>query len=99
MEALSIEQVKQLYQVSSPNLRNHLMIRLAFEHGCRASEVVSLNLADFDLSTPTIYITLKRLKGSNDTVQPLRPDTAVLFRQYIRSRPTGYFFPAGIARP
>ncbi len=97
MESLSIEQVKSLYQVSSPDTRNHLMIRLAFEHGMRASEVVSLKTADFDLTTPTVYLRLKRLKGSKDTNQPLRPDTAVLLRAYIDSRRDGWLFPAGIA--
>ena len=99
-EALSIEQIKSLYQVSSPNLRNHLMIRLAFEHGMRASEVCSLKIADFDMSTPFVYLTLPRLKGSRETVQPLMAETAILLRQYIGSRrnnPTGYLFPAGIA--
>ena len=99
-EALSIEQIKSLYQVSSPNLRNHLMIRLAFEHGTRASEVCSLKIADFDMSTPVVYLTLPRLKGSKETVQPLMAETAILLRQYIGSRrnnPTGYLFPAGIA--
>jgi len=97
MEALSIEQVKSLYQISSPNTRNHLMIRLAFEHAMRASEVCSLKIADFDMSTPVVYLTLPRLKGSKETVQPLTAKTAILLRHYIGSRPDGYLFPAGIA--
>src|SRR5438876_4763839 len=95
-EALSIEQIKSLYQVSSPDTRNHLMIRLAFEHAMRASEVCSLDIADFDLSTAVVYLRLKRLKGSKETVQPLLPETAILSRKWIDSR-RGYLFPAGIA--
>jgi len=97
MEALSIEQVKSLYQISSPNTRNHLMIRLAFEHAMRASEVCSLDIADFDLTTAVVYLTLKRKKGSNETVQPLVPETTALLREWIGSRRDGYLFPAGIA--
>jgi len=97
MESLSIEQVKSLYQVSSPNTRNHLMIRLAFEHGMRASEAVSLRIADFDLSTALVYLTVPRLKGSKETVQPLTPETAILLRKWIGSRTYGYLFPTGIA--
>ena len=85
MEALSIEQIKSLYQVSSPDTRNHLMIRLAFEHAMRASEVCSLWVADFDLTTPTVYLRLKRLKGPKETVQPLLPETAILLRKWIVS--------------
>src|SRR5438132_3334743 len=97
MEALSIEQVKSLYQISSPNTRNHLMIRLAFEHAMRASEVCSLEIADFDLTTAVVYLRLKRLKGSKETIQPLLPETALLLRQWIGSRTHGHLFPAGIA--
>ena len=97
MEALSIEQIKSLYQVSSPDTRNHLMIRLAFEHAMRASEVCSLWIADFDLTTPTVYLRLKRLKGSKETVQPLTAETAALLRKWIDSRTYGYVFPTGIA--
>ena len=96
-EALSIEQIKMLYEVSKGNTRNHLMIRLAFEHGMRASEAVSLRIADFDLSTALVYLTVPRLKGSKETVQPLTAKTAILLRHYIGSRPDGYLFLAGIA--
>src|SRR5438132_2761925 len=96
-EALSIEQIKSLYQVSSPDTRNHLMIRLAFEHAMRASEVCSLWIADFDLTTPTVYLRLKRLKGSKETVQPLTAETAILLRKWIDPRTYGYLFPTGIA--
>src|SRR5438270_12262966 len=54
-------------------------------------------IADFDMSTAIVYLTVPRLKGSKETVQPLTAKTAILLRHYIGSRPDGYLFPAGIA--
>jgi site-specific recombinase XerD len=45
------------------------MILLAYRHGLRASEVCGLKLADIDLKAGSISI--RRLKGSLQTVQPL----------------------------
>jgi type 1 fimbriae regulatory protein FimB len=95
MDALNIEQVRRLYELSADYPRNHLMIRLAFEHGMRASEVCSLKTADFDMTTDIIYLTLQRKKGSKETVQPLMPETAILLREWVGH--DGYLFPTGIA--
>jgi site-specific recombinase XerD len=45
------------------------MILLAYRHGLRASEVCGIKLADLDLKAGSISI--RRLKGSLHTVQPL----------------------------
>jgi site-specific recombinase XerD len=45
------------------------MILLAYRHGLRASEVCGFKLADIDLKSGSISI--RRLKGSLQTVQPL----------------------------
>jgi len=49
--------------------RDWAMILLAYRHGLRASEVCGLKLADIDLKAGSISI--RRLKGSLHTVQPL----------------------------
>jgi integrase len=49
--------------------RDWAMILLAYRHGLRASEVCGLKLADIDLKSGSISI--RRLKGSMATVQPL----------------------------
>jgi integrase len=49
--------------------RDWAMILLAYRHGLRASEVCGLKLADIDPKTSSISI--RRLKGSLHTIQPL----------------------------
>ena len=51
------------------SVRDWAMILLAYRHGLRASEIVSLKLADVDLKAGSISI--RRLKGSLQTIQPL----------------------------
>jgi integrase len=54
--------------------RNHAMILLAYRHGLRASEIVSLRWSDIDLERGSIYF--RRAKGSRSTVHPLKRDEA-----------------------
>lgn len=49
--------------------RDWAMILLAYRHGLRASEVCGIKLADLDLKAGSISI--KRVKGSLHTVQPV----------------------------
>jgi site-specific recombinase XerD len=51
------------------SVRDLAMVLLAYRHGLRASEVCGLKLADIDLKAGSISI--RRLKGSMQTVQPL----------------------------
>ena len=53
----------------SRSARDWAMILLGYRHGLRASEVCSLKLPDVDLKADSISI--RRLKGSLHTVQPL----------------------------
>ncbi|MBZ5672574.1 MAG: tyrosine-type recombinase/integrase, partial [Acidobacteriia bacterium] len=53
----------------SRSARDWAMILLGYRHGLRASEVCSLKLADADPKADSISI--RRLKGSLHTVQPL----------------------------
>jgi site-specific recombinase XerD len=68
------------------------MILLAYKHGLRASEVCNLKLADIDSKAGSISV--RRLKGSLQTVQtlyahrgqPLLDEVAAL-RSWLRARP------------
>jgi site-specific recombinase XerD len=71
--------------------RDWAMILLAYRHGLRASEVCGIKLADLDLKAGSISI--KRLKGSLHTVQPIyqhrgQPllDEAAAIRAWLRKR-------------
>jgi site-specific recombinase XerD len=71
--------------------RDWAMVLLAYRHGLRASEVCNLKLADIDLKSGSISI--RRLKGSLQTVQPLYPhrgqpllDEMSALRTWLRER-------------
>jgi site-specific recombinase XerD len=71
--------------------RDWAMILLAYRHGLRASEVCGIKLADLDLKTGSISV--RRLKGSLYTVQPIyqhrgQPllDEAAAIRAWLRKR-------------
>lgn len=73
------------------SIRDWAMILLAYRHGLRASEVCGLRLADVDLKAGSISI--RRLKGSLHTVQPLyqhrgQPllDETAALRAWLRDR-------------
>jgi site-specific recombinase XerD len=71
--------------------RDWAMILLAYRHGLRASEVCDLKIADADLKVGSLSI--RRLKGSLHTVQPLyrhkgQPllDEIAALRSWLRER-------------
>jgi type 1 fimbriae regulatory protein FimB len=73
------------------NVRDWAMILMAYRHGLRASEVCGLSLDDLDVKNRAV--TLRRLKGSMRTVQPLyehrgQPllDEVVALRQWLKQR-------------
>ncbi len=63
------EMLDLLKTARNRSVRDWAMILLAYRHGLRASEVCGLKLADVDLKSGSISI--RRLKGSLHTVQPL----------------------------
>src|SRR3979490_2899369 len=73
------------------SVRDWAMILLAYRHGLRASEVCGIKLADLDLKAGSISI--RRLKGSLHTIQPLyqhrgQPllDETAALRSWLRTR-------------
>jgi type 1 fimbriae regulatory protein FimB len=69
MKALTSDEVLKVLKAASDNPRDLAMILLGFRHGMRASEVCNLELKDVDLKNGEI--TIRRLKGSLKTTQPL----------------------------
>ena len=86
------ETLELLKAARKRSTRDWAMILLAYRHGLRASEVCGIRLADVDLKTGSISI--RRLKGSLHTVQPLyqhrgQPllDETAAIRAWLRKRP------------
>ena len=92
MTYLSPEELLAVLKAArSRSTRDWAMILLAYRHGMRASEVCGLKLADADLKSESVSI--RRLKGSLHTVQPLyrhkgQPllDEANALRAWLRAR-------------
>lgn len=94
------ETISVLRTAREHGARDWAMILMAYRHGCRASEVCGLLMSDLDLKNRSV--TLRRLKGSIRTTQPLyehrgRPllDEVVALRAWFRQRPddgSGFVF-------
>jgi len=92
MMALTPDEILAVLKAARPrSARDWAMILLAYRHGMRASEVCGLKLADVDLKSESVSI--RRLKGSLHTVQPLyrhkgQPllDEANALRAWLRTR-------------
>jgi len=69
MKALTQDELRKVLRLASKNTRDHAIILLAFRHGMRVSEICNLELKDLDLKNN--QITVRRLKGSMKTTQPL----------------------------
>ena len=85
------ETLELLKAARKHSARDWAMILLAYRHGLRASEVCGLKLADIDLKAGSISI--RRLKGSLHTIQPLyqhrgQPllDETTALRAWLRKR-------------
>jgi len=86
------ELLKVLRVAKGHSLRDWCMVLLSYRHGLRASEICGLKLADIDRKNGSISI--RRLKGSLHTVQPLyqhrgQPllDEAKALKAYLAKRP------------
>lgn len=69
MKALTHDEILKVLKAVGDSARDLAMILLGFRHGMRASEVCALELKDVDLKNGEI--TIRRLKGSLKTTQPL----------------------------
>ena len=93
MNYLTAEEILIVLKVGrSRSARDWAMILLAYKHGLRASEACGLRLADLDLKAGLVSV--RRLKGSLLTIQPLyqhrgQPllDELTALRAWLRKRP------------
>jgi len=92
MVALTPAEILAVLKVAKTNsTRNWAMILLAYRHGMRVSEVCNLNLGDLDMKAGCL--TIRRLKGSLHTTQPIyrhkgQPllDEQTALRAWLRDR-------------
>lgn len=80
-------EVKHLLDIiSSKNIshRDYCMVRMAFLHGLRVSELISLKVDDYDPLSRKLYI--KRLKGGLSTSHPLLPDEYITLNSWLKER-------------
>lgn len=73
MKALTVAEVNAV--VTQGDAQLQAMVLLAFRHGMRPSEVCKLRWSDVDLEARTI--TVRRLKNSLKTTQPLTMDEVI----------------------
>nr|WP_141116269.1 tyrosine-type DNA invertase [Escherichia albertii] len=66
------------------SVRNYWMISMAFIHGLRVSELLSLKISDYDPLSHRLQI--RRLKGGFSTVHPVLPEERVLLKQWMTER-------------
>lgn len=84
---LTREEVMQVIKVARQGKRNGerdaLMIRLAFEHGLRASELVGLKWQSINFNDQKLSVS--RAKGSVSGTHPLQGETLRALRRYHRA--------------
>lgn len=97
MKALTQQELSRLLDsIVDPRLR--CMVLLGFRHGMRASEIVGLRRCDIDLSVGRI--TVRRLKGSITTVQPIGDDERQALALTLSQSPRSpYAFPMPSGTP
>ena len=71
-------------KVAMRHRRDEAIVRIMFETGARAGEVVALELADVDLSAGAV--TIRRGKGGKGRVVPIGPDASLALDRYLRLR-------------
>jgi len=83
---LTKEEVAALFKVAHRHSkRDHALLRLAYHHGLRASEVGLLQKTDLDFTSYRIRV--RRKKGSLDGVwHTLHPNDALALRAWLRER-------------
>jgi type 1 fimbriae regulatory protein FimB len=70
MKALTPQEVMKVLKAASESKRNSAIILLAFQHGMRISEICNLKMCDLDMKN--YQVTVRRLKSSLTTTQPLQ---------------------------
>jgi site-specific recombinase XerD len=71
-------------KVAMRHRRDEAMVRIMFESGVRAGEVVNMQVADLDLISGVA--TIRRGKGGKGRAVPIGPDTSLALDRYLRLR-------------
>lgn len=74
----------QAVKKGSCSTRNFCMILLAYVHGLRVSELLSLQISDLELATNKIYI--QRIKNGFSTVHPLQKKEVLAITKWVHER-------------
>jgi len=86
-EYLTPTEVERLVKAASKNRHGHrdsTMILTCYRHGLRASELVSLEWSQVDFNAGNLHV--RRLKGSTDSVHPIRGDELRALRRLQREQ-------------
>ncbi len=79
------ETANVLAEAKRTGKREHCMFLLGYWHGLRASEIAGLTVTDVQGGA----IDVRRLKGSQHTIQPLREDERRVLAAWLRERGDG----------
>jgi len=89
VEALTDDQLRALLKAckgsSFRDRRDEALLRLLIETGLRASEAISLNVADVEPLRNGIVV-VRRGKGAKGRTAPFSPQTAAALDRYLRAR-------------
>ena len=79
--------------------RDGLMVILAYRHGLRVGELVSLRWEQFDLEAGTFHV--RRSKGGRESTHTLPPDEIRSLKRHKRSQPpqNRHLFSSELGRP
>ena len=66
MQHLSVQELRRVFQAVTPKRRRRLMVKIAYWHGLRVSEVTGMRGDQIQGG----HVWVKRLKGSEETIQP-----------------------------
>ena len=96
-ETLSADEVVRFLE-TAPSLKVRAALTTAYAAGLRASETVSLKIADID--SDRVLIQIRHSKGGKDRTVMLSPQLLGILRTYWRlARPATWLFPARDDKP
>jgi integrase len=90
LEPAEVQAIADSARGNREGARDWLMIVMAYRHGLRVGELCELRWTDVHLETATL--TVRRLKGSKDSTQPLQGDVLRALRRLHRESPAGSAF-------
>ncbi len=96
-QALEPEQIRKLLEatITGPNRygmtghERYLLYRFAAETGLRANEIRSLKVDSFDFERLNVTVKAAYSKHRREDVQPLRPETATLLKEFFKDKMPG----------